>query len=340
MQKKSANFDVDTPIDHNFHAKTNARVRAWESSLPMEYWQYRDKWETYPSQKIVSSFPIHLDIEATSDCNLLCTMCPRTEMIEKNIFWEIKRFDLGLYKRIIDDGVSLGLCSVKFNYLGEPLLNNKIYEMISYAKEKGVIDVMLNTNATALTEANGIRLLDSGIDKLFFSFDSPNPERYNEIRKGADYNEVLSNIKRFINLRNKRGLIKPFTRVSMVLMQENKHEWPAFKKLFESIVDSVAYVDYLDHGIQSNKEKTVVDIGSRKSSFCCPQLWQRVFIHPDGVATACCIDSNRELVVGNVLKQSIEEIWKGGEYQNLRKLHAEGRYREIPVCARCPLAKY
>lgn len=340
MQKKSANFDVDTPVDHNFHAGTNDKVIKWESSLPQEYWDYRDKWENFPKKKKVSGFPIHLDIEATSDCNLLCTMCPRTEMIENNTFWEVKRFDLEIYKKIIDEGARLGLCSVKFNYLGEPLLNKKVYEMISYAKEKGIIDVMLNTNATALTEANSIKLLDSGIDKLFFSFDSPNREKYNEIRKGADYDEVLSNIKRFMMLRNERGMITPFTRVSMVLMQENKHEWPEFRRLFEPIVDSVAYVDYLDHGVQKNHDKTAVPIGSRAAKYCCPQLWQRMFVHPDGVVTACCIDSERELVVGNVVDSTIEEIWHGSEYERLRNLHKSGRSEEIPVCARCPLGKY
>lgn len=340
MNKKSANFDIDTPVDHNFHAETNAKISQWESSLPHEYWDYREKWENLPKENIVSDFPIHLDIEATSDCNLLCTMCPRTELIENDAFWEVKRFDQDLYKKIIDEGVKLGLCSVKFNYLGEPLLNKKIYEMIAYAKDKGVIDVMLNTNATALTDANCRKLLDSGIDKLFFSFDSPNREKYNEIREGADFDEVLSNIKRFMEIRAERGVIIPFTRISMVLMKENRHEWQDFKNLFEPIVDSVAYVDYLDHGVQKNNDKTAVPIGARKAKFCCPQLWQRMFIHPDGLATVCCIDSERELVVGNLSESSVEEIWRGEEYERLRKLHKTGRSDEIPACARCPLGMY
>jgi len=40
-------------------------------------------------------------------------------------------------------------------------------------------------------------------------------------------------------------------------------------------------------------------------------------------------------VVGHIEKNSIEEIWKGGEYEVLRKLHLEGRYDEIPVCKNC-----
>ncbi|KAF7774130.1 hypothetical protein PCIT_a0528 [Pseudoalteromonas citrea] len=336
----AADFDVDTPIDHNYHVDTNEKIERWESTLPKEYWDYREEWESHPKNRIVQQFPIHLDIEATSSCNLKCTMCPRTEMEANGTFWKVENFDFELYKKLIDEGVTNGLRSVKYNYLGEPLLNPKLFKMIEYAKEKGVIDVMFNTNATYLSEKNAEKLLNSGIDKLFFSFDSPTKAQYEKIREGAEFEEVLGNIKRFIRMRDERGSIKPFTRVSMVLMKENQDEWPKFKALFEPIVDAVAYVDYLDHGDQNNSEMTLIDLTARDNRFCCPQLWQRMFVHPDGVATVCCIDSKRELVVGNVHEQTISEIWQGDKYSKLRKLHAEGRSHEIPACARCPLAKY
>ena len=37
---------------------------------------------------------------------------------------------------------------------GEPLLNPKIYEYINYAKKKGILETIINTNATNLTETN------------------------------------------------------------------------------------------------------------------------------------------------------------------------------------------
>ena len=55
----------------------------------------------------------------------------------------------------------------------------------------------------------------------------------------------------------------PITRVQMVLMKENKHEFKDFVKLFTPIVDTIAHIDYLDHGIQDT-EKAVVNF-SRKT---------------------------------------------------------------------------
>ncbi len=340
MTELYADFDVDTPIDHNFHQLSNDKIRRWESTLPPEYWEYRRKWEENPKNQVVGSFPINLDIEATSACNIKCTMCPRTDMVNAGTFWKIQMFDFDTYTRLIDEGVRNGLCAVKYNYLGEPTLNKRLVEMIEYAKQAGVIDVIFNTNATRLDENLSRRLIASGLDKLIFSFDSPYREQYNQIRVGADYDQVLSNIKRFMAMRSEMGSLKPFTRVSMVRMKENENECDAFQTLFEPIVDAVALVDYLDHSNQNNPEQMIIPLGSRQGKFCCPQLWQRMFVHPDGVATVCCIDSARTLQVGNIFEQSAQEIWQGETYQQLRELHATGRFEEIPTCARCPLAHY
>lgn len=335
-----ADFDVDTPVDHNFHLNPGEKLKRWESTLPPAYWEYRRKWENNPKQRVVGDFPIHLDIEATSACNLKCVMCPRTDMVNAGKFWKVAAFDFKAYCRLIDEGVKNGLCSIKYNYLGEPTMNPRLVEMIRYAKQAGVIDVMFNTNAMLLTEDLSRELIESGLDKLFFSFDSPDPEQFEKIRAGAKYDQTLGNIRRFMAIREEAGSLLPFTRVSIVRMKENADEWEAFQTLFEPIVDAVAYVDYLEHTGQNNTERHLVDIGSRLTGFCCPQLWQRMFVHPDGVATVCCIDSARELRVGNVFEKSVNEIWLGEEYQRLRELHATGRFAEIPTCARCPLARY
>ena len=337
----SADSDVYSPIDHNFHQEPGPRPLRWESSLPPAYWEYRKKWHDNPTNQIVGSFPIHLDIEATSSCNLRCVMCPRTEHLQNGTFWKVEHFDLDLYKRLIDEGVQNGLCSVKYNYLGEPTLNKNLIEMIEYAKAAGVVDVMFNTNATMLTEDLCRRLVSSGLDKLFFSFDSPYREQFNEIRVDGDYDTILGNIKRFARIRDEMGSASPFTRVSMVIMEDNQTGWQDFKALFEPIVDAVASVDYLDHSSQEPRpDRTVVEAGSEQRPFCCPQLWQRMFVHPDGVVTPCCLDSARVLRVGNVQEQTAAEIWTGAPYQRLRDLHAAGRYDEIPTCAGCALAKY
>lgn len=331
---------IEIPIDHNFHLKTKKVMDDWESRRSEKYKIYRKEWNENPLSGKLTEYPIHLDIEATSACNFLCTMCPRTEMMENKTFWKVENFNFDKYKKIIDEGAPRGLRSIKFQYLGEPLVNKNLVKMIKYAKDAGVVDVMFNTNASLLTEKKSEEIIKSGVDKVFFSFDSPYREQFNKIRVKGDYDQVLNNIKLFMSVKKRLKSDTPITRVQMVKMKENESEWEDFQKLFDGVVDTVAWIDYLDHGTQSSfKDKGTVSL-NRKATFCCPQLWQRMFIHPDGVVTPCCTDSNRDLNMGNINKNSVQEIWNNEKYQKMRKLHREGRMKEIKLCSTCILAKY
>jgi len=338
--KESTILRTDTPINQTLHLEESNKIQGWEATKSPEYWDYRGNWIKFPQERIVGSFPLHLDIEATNACNLRCVMCPRTIKVADGTFWDIGMFDFDLYKQIIDEGVENGLCSVKFNYLGEPLLNPRLAEMIKYAKQAGVLDTMLNTNATLLVDWKARELIEAGLDKLFVSFDSPYRDKYNQIRVRSEYDMVLANIREFNEIRKEMGSVSPLTRVSMVRMEENKDDWEVFCKLFEPIVDVVAYIDYLDHFGQNKPEYSPTHNNRRNPNFCCASLWQRMFIHPDGVVTVCCLDSMRSLQVGNAFEQSVHDIWTGEKIQELRDLHANGRYEEIPACAVCPLSRY
>ena len=89
---------------------------------------------------------------------------------------------------------------MKFNWRGEPLLNPKIYDYIKYAKEKGILETIINTNATNLTEKIE-KLIKSGLDLIIYSFDGGSKETYEKMRPGRfkqnSFEKVYGNIKNF-----------------------------------------------------------------------------------------------------------------------------------------------
>ena len=48
-----------------------------------------------------SDFPLHIDIETTNICNLLCPMCPRTIQIDNGTYVDIGTMSMDFYKKII-----------------------------------------------------------------------------------------------------------------------------------------------------------------------------------------------------------------------------------------------
>ena len=199
------------------------------------------------------------------------------------------------------------------------------------------------------------KIFNSAVDKIFFSFDSPDKDEYETIRVNSNYDKTLKNIIRFCDEKKKRGLLHPYTRVSMVKLEGFDEKWSNFQNLFKNHVDSVAGLDYMaqpeyvvtddfknqlsDRVINNNLTTIVKDEAIPVADkFCCPQLWQRMFIHPDGVVTPCCTDHRRTLVMGNIFENSVEEIWKNDKYTYLRKMHTSGNYELVPACKGCPLA--
>jgi MoaA/NifB/PqqE/SkfB family radical SAM enzyme len=292
----------------------------FDADLGEAYTEYRRKWNECPRQRVLNEFPLHLDIESTNACNLRCIMCGRNFMTEK-----IGYMDWELFKKIIDEGARYRLPSIKLNYRGEPLLHTGLAQMVAYAKRSGVLEVQFNTNGLTLDAAKIENLLDAGVDRMIFSFDGATRETYEKIRRGSSYDKVVNNIKALVMARNRRGLRKPSVRVQMVKMRENEREVEAFIKMWLPVANRVA--------MSTRREPTGKE-GEAKH-FACPQIWQRMMIAWDGEVRMCCGDWLGEIVLGNARESTIYDLWHGEKVSEVRKLHAEGRFNEIPVCSRC-----
>ncbi|MBU2562624.1 MAG: radical SAM protein [Nanoarchaeota archaeon] len=290
-----------------------------------EYIKYRRKWEENPKKHIVGDFPIHLDIESTSVCNLKCPMCFQSFNPPDKGF-----IDYDLFKKCIDEGVSKGLCSVKLMYRGEPLLHPRIEEMVKYCKEKGIIEVMFNTNATLLSKEKSRALIEAGLDKLICSVDGYTKEVYEKIRRGGKFETVLENIKNLQRLKKELGSEKPKVRIQMVDMPETHEYIEGYIKFWKEIGDDIAIEDLSDWNIQKEDYTALKD-------FACAQLWQRLIVLYNGDVLLCCADHFKEMVLGNAGKESISKIWKSPKLNQFRDLHINGESHKMKICRLCGL---
>jgi hypothetical protein len=73
------------------------------------------------------------------------------------------------------------------------------------------------------------------------------------------------------------------------------------------------------------------------SNHFCSYPWRQLAVLVDGKATACCVDAEGEIVLGDANVESVERIWNGPEMNRLR----EGFLRKRAVhrkCATCSVA--
>lgn len=298
----------------------------------VQYMNYRYDFKDIPMNHKRRDFPLVLAIEASSICNLRCRMC-----FQQNKEFTGNPDNMGImewdtYVHLMNNIKQDQLYSIVFASRGEPLLNKRIPDMIELAKKKGVLDIKMNTNAVLLNEDMSRRLLQAGLDQIVFSVDSSVPEHYKTIR-GADFDTVSTNIKNFVRIKNEEfpdSKIK--TRISMVINDIYKDNMQQEVELsceyWNGIIDEVAFKSendfcgiYEDHDVESQQ--------------CCNLLWERMYIWHNGDVNPCDIDHLSKLKVGNVLENSISELWNSVNMEKLRTDHLCSRDKMTCVCKNC-----
>ena len=312
---------ASTEIEESFRRMKNGEEFA--------YLRYRHHWHKFPHSHMVRDFPVHLGIETSSVCDLRCKMCFQSDPEFRDKKENFGLMDYDLYKQIIDEGMEKGLCSVKLSIRGEPILHPRLPEMISYAREKGILDVMFNTNANQLDEEKSRAILSAQPHLVIFSVDADTKELFESIRIGADFERVVRNITRFHEIREKefpQSITK--TRVQMTVVSEAKHEVSLVQKRWQEMVDQIAIKDALVRQHIVGDAKTYMQQP-------CRVLWQRLDVHYDGSVWLCDNDYCGKYCVGHFPKESIHDIWHSERMREVRRLHSAGCRSNMEPCGHC-----
>lgn len=320
---------VDQSTDLSADYKEYVFSDAWREHRGPEYEAYRQDWDSIPRNKTESDFAINVDIETTDVCNLKCPMCPRTFMDNEGIL-ENRLMTREEYASIIDQAVEHGAKAVKLNYNGEPLAHKDVVWQVKYAKDKGILDVLMNTNATLLTKTVAQKLLEAGVDGVFVSQDALSPDLYEQQRVGTTMGKVIDNLYNFVKLRNQ---IRPGCQIRLSMVMFNDPKWieqfEGLRVMWQHLVDSLGYSPVVDYEAFGNITFPKVD------GWACSQPFQRIVLKINGNVTVCCPDTWDALKVGNWRTEKLYDIWHSEKFTEIRRKHRENRYHEIDTCARC-----
>ena len=286
-------------------------------------------------KEIPGYMPSRLWIETTSRCNLTCGMC-----INKNIpLSQKKDMNFNLYKKIIDEAAG-AVYDVNLFHRGEPLLNPRITEMISYAATRR-IRTRLHTNATLLDRKLSQGLILAGLDMISFSFDGYTREEYENNRAGADYGRTLENIKGFLRIKKELGAKKPLALIQIIESgsinnNERRQQKAFFLKNFKNHPpDRVVTRKPHNWGglLSGSVEETSDPPGGKRNA--CTFPWYALTIFFDGKVYPCPQDFMGRMPVGDLKNSSIKEIFNGPEIRELRKMFkSEELVKSLP-CSGC-----
>lgn len=297
------------------------------------YINYRKQFQNAATFKKIYPYPIHVDIEIDNFCNFACTFCPIGQPSNRLHNFYKTRYSLenNTIFKLLDECKEIGVKSVQFNLVNEPLANKNLFTILNYAKKLKFDDIYFITNGYLVNKKNSLKILQSGLTKIKFSLDAFSSETYVERKlknyKPASYKKVLNNILDFLDMKNKKNKKFPLVTVNFISMESNKHEIKKFKKFWESKVDEVHIQKFIDY-MENNKVPNNVETRCNMPLF-------RLAIKSDGNVKPCCIDYGTDINLGNIYEESLLSIWNSKFMKNFQQMHVESRSSENESCKKC-----
>jgi radical SAM protein with 4Fe4S-binding SPASM domain len=319
VQLNKGHFSLDT--DERIEAFSKKLAQGWEEG----YVQYRSLWANLPATRSIRDYPLLVDLELSSVCNLKCPMCYTiTEDFKKKVTKGFMDFDL--FKRIIDE-IAGNVFAVRLSLRGEATLHKQFIKCIKYTKDAGIHEVSMLTNGSRLRGEYIEQIIDAGIDWITVSIDGIG-DTYEKIRQPIKFSDIVDNISQVNKIKQRKRMSKPVVKVQGI--------WPAVRNdpeiyynTFAPITDLVAFnplIDYL------RKDENII----YEEEFSCPQLYQRMVVGSDGNVMMCANDEDGQVIVGDVYEQSIHDIWHGKPLNKVREIHTilDG-FKSMDVCRHC-----
>lgn len=302
---------------------------------------YLSKW----SKKAIHwGQPMTISIEPTTACNLRCPECPSGLRSFTRNTGNLKE---DFFRNTIDQ-LSKKLIYLIFYFQGEPYINPKFLEMVTYANQKGLYTIT-STNGHFLDDQNCERTVHSGLDRIIISIDGTTQETYSQYRIGGSLEKVIEGTKNLIKWKRKLKSKTPHVIFQFLVVQPNEHQIEEVYSLADKLgVDEVklktaqiydfengnALIPTIDKYARYRKTDTGKYVIKNELLSHCWKLWHDCVITWDGKVVPCCFDKDAKHVLGNLQAQSFKTIWNGSTYNDFRAKVLNGR-NQIDICNNC-----
>lgn len=296
--------------------------------------------EAIKQKQILNSYPRRLVFELTNACNLNCVMCGRNSAEFKPTVFN---FEWTEYFNSVVENVE----EVTLMGWGEPTVHPEFKKFLHWAYEKGIRKYFCT---------NGMKL-DTLIDDIFatetdvigISLDGADKRTNDRIRRGADFDKIISNIEKIAQIKSERNLNYPYMNFVLTAMKSNFKQIPEMIQLAKKIGVQEVKVVYLtvfeknmldeslynciddvrkvfDESEQLAEQLGIAlklpyiqgeDIAKEKDHKDCFTCWRDFFLGSDGYVRSCMSTPVKLFKISDY--ESFEEMWNSDNYCELRK---------------------
>ncbi|VVB99036.1 Coenzyme PQQ synthesis protein E [uncultured archaeon] len=328
-------------FDTDFYMKVHDVQRRIEKGEIFGKEALLKKFEGYRNKE-----PAVYNIETTNACNMRCEMCPRTTRMTR----PITQMDNGTFRKVIaqikphsKEKWAEWVKFVKKNYgieenemsenhfflyiipnviqlhgYGDPLLDRNLGDYLKLLSEKGFYSYF-SCNPANIDIEKTVEMFKNGLDYIKYSLESVDDAKHKQIRGNAsNFSASYEKILKLLEIKKEQGL-KTTIIITMIDLNRpsQKEDFELLKKAFEG---KDVYI-YLKSEDQQWYRKDFHGTKSVHWSEICKHPWMSMTIKSDGMAAMCMEDYNNEIILGDVKKETLRDIWNGKKYAEFRRSH-------------------
>ncbi len=304
-------------------------------------------------------------IELTTRCPLLCTMCVKTAAGK----WDKRDIPFENFEQIAP--YLSRVENVVLEGWGDPLMYPRILDAVRLVRAQGAKPGFVCCGS-GMSDEKMRGLIDAGLEFIGFSFSGGSANIHNRIRVNSDFAKLRNTLGRFSKMIVKAGSKIPRIHIVYLMLKDNIHEVPAVLDIaHETGIPQVNLINIIqvtdgaqdaqrvfscDGGnpynqtlleAQEKARRMKIDLNiplieADEVDVCNENPLHNVYISSEGEVSPCVflnppvasplrrIFCGKEhyvekLSFGNIFRQPFEEIWDGPEYRAFRDKFAARR---------------
>jgi len=260
-------------------------------------------------------------VELTNRCNLRCAMCPMGSLGRPfmDMPWT-------LVTRVAAELQTAGLRAAWLHEMGEPLLYPRLAEAIDLFP-----GCSISTNGINLDREYATELLATSLERIRCCVDTVNPRVFSHIRRGGIFEEVVANVRSFLELSKGHGIKVEIQK--MITLQTSHETVQDFERFFrlDRYPDASVY------------EKTCEGLDTASATELHEAYHGCIQGHPlrwfvvlaDGRVTHCCYDADGRQIIGDMTTQTIPEILSSDKLRETMEAFRSKDWQRLPRCGEC-----
>jgi len=277
----------------------------------------------------------YVSLEAHTVCNQACYFCPVSINPREDYYMPTELYEnilsqLSEFKDTIE-----AIYMINYN---EPTVDKRFIEQIQAIKYHG-LPPAVNTNATGLTPARVDAIMEmGGLQSLSVNLSTMDKDRYTNERAQDHITIVMRNMD---YIKDKQ--IAEIMDLAVLGKGDELHkkDYEEISEYFSNSYFNVKYYEIMDRAgylTVGNKPPKAHDnlcgcdnLGSRPL--------QHIHITPQGKCVLCCEDYDETNVVGDLTKQTVQEVLEGPEIEKIRKwTYGLEKAPDNFICKKCVFA--